>query len=369
MKIAILGFTKVSYMPYLHFYLGQINQTENDVSLIYWKRDEKEDAPVPNGVSAYAFCESMSDALPLWKKLPKFYGYRRFAIKALKKIKPDFVIVLHSTTGITVLDYIKKKYAKKYIFDYRDVTYESNSVYRKMVASLAENSALTFTSSDGFRKFLPSLPNVLTSHNITRDILDVREELRAKKKSSDKVRIGFWGLLRSYDVNLKMIEAFGDDERFELHYYGRAQGKMLALMDESVKKYSNVFFHGEYKPKDRAKFAWNTDLIHNLYDNNDRTMRHAMANKYYDGISFFLPQLCSRGTFMAEAAVSAGIGLSCDVFSKSFADEVYGYFNSLEREDFCASCDIELERIMVQVEDGESKIKEVLDNANKQLGR
>ncbi len=367
MKIAILGFTKISYMPYLHFYLNQINTEEHDVSLIYWQRDENPDSPVPNGVCAYPYCENMSDGISLYKKLPKFYGYRRYAIKKLKEIKPDFLIILHSTTGITVLDYVKRHFKKKYIFDYRDVTYEGNSIYRKMVGSLVEDSVLTFTSSDGFRRFLPDMPHVFTSHNLTRDVLSAREELRVAKKDGKKIKVGFWGLLRNYKVNERLIEALGGDDRFELHYYGRAQDIMLDLINESVKKHTNVFFHGEYKSQDRISFAKETDIIHNAYNSTDRTMHYAMANKYYDGIVFYLPQLCTADTFMGQTVTEHNIGFACDVYSDSLADDIYNYYTSVDREKFVTACDAEFERIMREVEEGEAKIKEVLDNANKQL--
>ena len=59
-----------------------------------------------------------------------------------------------------------------------------------------------------------------------------------------------------------------------------------------------MFFHGEYKPEDRYTFVRSTDLIHNIYK--DRNMMLAMGNKYYDGLIFYIPQLCMKGSFMGE---------------------------------------------------------------------
>ena len=364
MKIAILGFTKISYMPYLHFYLNQIDRTENEVHLIYWKRDNNQDAMLPDGVTGHSYDRSMEDSIPLRKKLPMLYGYGKFAKKMIKEIKPDFLIILHSTTGVTVRSMLKHKYKKRYIFDYRDVTYERKNFYRRMVSTIVKNSALTFTSSDGFRKFLPENEEILTSHNLTRDVLNNRESFRYKREG-EKIRVAFWGLLRHYTVNKQIAEKLGNDERFELHYYGRAQGTMARFVEESLKLYNNFFFHGEYKSIDRLNFTKSTDIIHNMYDNGDRTTPIAMGNKYYDGPVFYLPQICMPGSFMGEKITKAGIGLECNPSDESFADKVYEYYTKLDFDNFFENCDKELDAVMQEVEFGEKRIKEVLDNAQK----
>ena len=352
MKIAILGFTKIKYMPYMHFYLDQIDHQENDVHLIYWKRDDNPDSALPDGVKGHAFDYPMSDALPLRKKVPGILKFGRFAKKALKELRPDFLIVLHSTTGISIYRILAAKYKEKYIFDYRDVTYEEIPFYGRMVRRIAENSALCFTSSDGFRKYLPSDPGPLTSHNITN--VSFRADIASvlPRSKNIPVRIAFWGLLRNQKINQAFIEKLGNDDRFELHYYGRAQGSMLSLMEESTKKYKNVFFHGEYKPNDRLEMAKNTDIIHNIFDLNDRTMPIAMSNKYYDGPLFGLPQLCTKGSLMGSLCTRYGVGLECDPFEDDFAEQVYKYYTELDNTAFLKAADKELARVLTEVEQG-----------------
>lgn len=363
MKIAILGFTKIKYMPYMHFYLNQIDVSQNDVHLIYWKRDESPDSDIPEGVCGHSYDYLMSDAIPLSKKIPGIIKYGRFAKKTIKELAPDFLIVLHSTTAISIYGLLKGKYKNRYIFDYRDVTYEHISVYKKMVGNIVNNSVLSFTSSGGFRKFLPDTDKLLTSHNITN--VDFREKIKdiLPRKQHGPIRVAYWGLLRHHKLNEAIIEKLGGDDRFELHYYGRAQGSMLSLVKESSEKYNNVFFHGEYAPKDRLEMAKNTDMIHNMFDINDRTMPIAMSNKYYDGPLFALPQLCAKGSLMGSLCTKYGVGLECDPLAEDFADKVYEYYISLDEDDFLTLCDKELARVLDEVAFGNKKIKEVLQNA------
>ena len=361
MKIAILGFTKIQYMPYLHFYLDQIDCTKDKVHLIYWQRDTDLDAPLPDGVTGHAFAHAMSDALPLRKKLPGILGYGRFAQKVLRQIQPDFLILLHSTTALSIYPVLMRRYKKRYIFDYRDVTYETIRLYRRMVANVVQHSALSFTSSDGFRPFLPSCPHLLTSHNLL--ISSLQQRQTEAKPPHSPIRIAFWGLLRHIAVNRTLIEKLGGDTRFELHYYGRAQGKMRTLMEESTARYANVFFHGEYTAADLPAMAAQTDLVHNIYGDADRTASIAMGNKYYDSLIFAVPQLCMEGSLMADLCRQKGIGLACDPNEIDFADRLYAYYTNLDRPTFAACCDAELTRILAEMNHGQTTIKEVLNHA------
>ena len=47
MKILIIGPGKMKYMPYIHFYLDNINWKAHDMHVAYWNRDEKRRKLVP----------------------------------------------------------------------------------------------------------------------------------------------------------------------------------------------------------------------------------------------------------------------------------------------------------------------------------
>ena len=62
MKILIMGFSKIKYMPYINFYLGNIDVAANDVHLLYWNRDlMPEDTTVLKGVTLHSCaCRKMT---------------------------------------------------------------------------------------------------------------------------------------------------------------------------------------------------------------------------------------------------------------------------------------------------------------------
>ncbi|MBE6598931.1 MAG: glycosyltransferase family 4 protein [Ruminococcaceae bacterium] len=347
----------------MHFYLNQIDPEKDEVHLVYWLRDHTPDAELPKGVEGHAFDYPMADNLPLKKKIPGIMKYGRFAKKVIREEKPDFLIVLHSTTGISIYNLLNGKYKGRYIFDYRDVTYEKMGFYRKMVGKIVENSVLSFTSSRGFRKYLPDSPKLLDSHNISN--IEFHEEMKQylPREKHTPIRISFWGLIRNVEINEQIIKRLGGDDRFELHYYGRAQGRILSLMEEGTAKYSNIRFHGEYKPSDRIEMARNTDIIHNMYNKTEKTSHIAMGNKYYDGLLFSLPQLCTEESLMGQLCTQNGIGLECDPYADDFNDKIFDYYTSLDEESLAENCSKELRRVLCEVEYGNEKMNEAFENA------
>ena len=61
MKILLMGFAKIKYMPYMNFYLDNISK-ENDIHLVYWNRDcKKEDLSAYENLTLYEFSQKQND--------------------------------------------------------------------------------------------------------------------------------------------------------------------------------------------------------------------------------------------------------------------------------------------------------------------
>ena len=353
MKILIIGFGKIKFMPYMNFYLDNIDTKANEVHLLYWNRDLKdEDTSFLNGVTLHEFRCYQEDDVSKLSKITSFLKYRKFALQVLKE-GFDFLYVLHSLPGVLIADKLKRSFKNKYIFDYRDSTFEAIPPFKAIVGELTKNSLATFVSSDAFRVFLPKSEEykTYTSHNLLLDSLNHREDKEKYGVQSDKIRVAFWGFIRHEEINLEIIKKLGSDNRFELHYYGREQ-----QIAEKLKSYvkenniNNVFFHGEYKPQDRYEFIKNTDIIHNIYFDSNTML--AMGNKYYDGAIFRIPQVCFPGSFMGKTAEEKGIGFCCDPYKDSFAEELYNQYKKIDYIQFSSNCDKELQRVLDEYKNG-----------------
>lgn len=345
MKILLIGFAKMKYMPYMHFYLDILDRKNNDISLYYWNRDDAEDINLSSDINTYSFDQPLDDEVGKIYKIIPFLKYRSSVLKFLKTHSFDRIIVLHSLPGVLIKSYLCKHYRNRFILDYRDSTYEQVNWFQKQIFQLVHNSYSTFISSPAFMKFMPEdASNVYISHNLLLDSLKYRNPNR---NPSMPIKISFWGLIRHLEINMKLIKKVESDSHFELHYYGRELETAVQLKDYvKTNSLENIFFHGEYLPNERYSFAANTTLIHNLYDSSDSNMQLAMSNKFYDGIIFYLPQLCTKGSYMGQRVTKAGIGLECNLEDENFITEIIDYYNSLDWNAFVENCDRELDLVL-----------------------
>ena len=362
MKILLIGPGKLKIMPYAKFYLDNIDCQNNEVHLAYWNRDCKnEDTSSFNTVHLHEFSCKMSDDESLLSKFMCFKKYRKYCMNLLTE-KFDLLIILHSLSGMMLYD-VLRIHRFKYIFDYRDSTYESkNKLFAKIVSSMSKHSIVTFVSSDSFRRYFPKeySGKIYTSHNLLEDSLLHRNYI---KIPSDKIRIAFWGVIRHFTVNKEIINSVANDSRLELHYYGREQKDAYELKQyvESIGA-NNIYFHGEYNPDDRYKFVGQTDIIHNIYSDTDTNMSLAMANKYYDSIIFRIPQICQVGSFMGEMSTRSGVGIVLNPKDSNFNENLVEYYKKIDRIEFNKNCDNELNRILEEYRKGQMIIKEIVNN-------
>ncbi len=354
MKILIVGLNKIKYMPYLNFYLDALKDQQQEIHVCYWDRDGKdEDLTSYKNIQFHRFVYAQTNGVNKLKKIKPFSKFKMFVKKINNETKFDLIIALHSLTAILIYGVLRKK---NYILDYRDSTFEKNAFFRRKIKKIVLKSRLTFTSSEGFKKYLPKSEKIYNSHNLLLDSLEHRD---FKKTESDKIRLSFWGYIRHVELNKVIIDKIKNDDRFELHYYGREQESAIEL-----KKYSksieanNVFFHGEYNPSDRYEFIKNTDLIHNIYC--DSNMMLAMGNKFYDGIIFRIPQLCYTDSTMGKQCSKYGVGLECNPNDENFLNKIYDYYKTLSMKEFNNECDIALDYVLKEYNDGIKRIRDLL---------
>ena len=357
MKILIIGFAKIKYMPYLNLYLENLNTKDNEVHLVYWNRDEEqEDLNAVQSLKLHEFKCNQEDEVAKISKVKNFLKFKKY-VKSILKDRFDFVIVLQTVTAVLLFDILMtKRFKGKYIFDYRDCTYENIKPYKYLVGRLVENSRVTFVSSPGFLKNLPESKKIKCVHNVLSEDLKFSQNGSLNRTSSEKIRIGYWGFLREENVNLEIIKKISKDQRFELHYYGREQKTAYNLKDYvSKNQIKNVFFHGEYNPEEKYEFLKNTDIIHNIYC--EDSMLTAISNKFYDGLIFETPQVCMVGSYMGGLVQKINIGVVLNPETEDFLDSLYEYCNSVDTVEFKNNCFVRRSEIKKEQDEASNMLK------------
>ncbi len=363
MRVLFLGFSKIAFMPYMHLYLNQLNK-DTMADLVYWERDGLADSEVPKVfTNIWKYCGHIEESEPIKKKMLHFYRYRKIVLKVLQNDNLyDLIVVLHSTTGLPVLDILIKKYKGKYILDYRDFSHENIDWYKKLVGKLARNAKVVCISSSGFFNYLPVIDNIYPVHNYLADSLNHRNVRKVShSRTSKPIKLRYWGLIRHIESNLAIINAVKNDSCFELHYHGREQGEARSMIEYcKSNNISNVYFHGLYKPEERYNFAADTDLLLNTY-NNDKVTINATGNKYYDGIIFYIPQICTQGSLMGNIAAKNHVGIVVDLSGKNLKDDLINYYNRIVWEKFESDCDLALENIICEQNSSNDIIRSVIN--------
>ena len=340
MKVLLLGFARIATMPYMVDYVHLLKDSHK-LHLVSWNRSGKPDLPAPDGVEkSFVFSDHVEDEDPLPSKLPHIVRYRRFVRRIIQQERYDKIAVLHSTPGIALFDILKRNYRGRYLLDYRDVSHENLGFYRSLIADLANNAGLIIASSPAFFQYLGGPSEVILKHNLL-----FEEEPKTLRRDRRVIRVRYWGMIRHEAATLALIDEIGGDERFELHYNGREEIVAKRLKAHVAGRgYTNVFFHGSYYNGERPFFAADTDLIHNVYEN-DFATKGAMGNKYYDGIQFKIPQLCTAGSIMGEMVSEKGLGLAIDYSKPGFAEAIFDYLQDIDYALFDEACAKELRSV------------------------
>lgn len=349
--IGIICFNSLRYAQFVYKYTSILEKEKINFEVIYWDREGSGEEKPHNWIS---YGERLNTFQPFYKKIFSFVRFVNYLKRVLKYRKYSKLIVLTSQTAVSLYSTLmRKKYKNKFIFDYRDVTYENFFFYKRMINNLIKNSYLTFVSSKGFYEY-GYINYVEEKIRISHNSRDISFEYIQKKFVDKKIRIAYWGQVRQVEYNKLICDFFGNNQNFELVYHGAGFDKELSEY-VAYKGYTNIKFTGAYSLEDISFFAENTDIILNAYEN-DRRQAPAMTVKFYDSVKYKLPMIVSKNSYMGKIAENYKIGLAIDFNSPDSADSIISWFKNINY----SVLDENFEIIRNKVLNDDEKFKEIL---------
>lgn len=369
MKAIVICGASLKLEPYAFPYIDELIRQGFEVTAFVWKRDGQEDIRPSNGAKVMYYSRLLDDSATKIKKLGAFLGFRRVVLKEIKKASYDFVVVLDTQFAVLFSDILLGNYQNRFIYDMRDPSYESFGFYRKRVSNVVEASAGVFISSDGYRKYLPHSDKIHTTHNIREVDLQYQGIRRNYERNHTPIRISFWGCVRDRKINEQLIESLANDKRFVLQYFGTMSedsNQLIAFCQE--RNINNIIFNGPYLPDERYEFATKTDILHNIYSNSYNGTNPCMGNKYYDGLIFGIPQVCTKGSFMGEFVENHKVGVALEL-NTAFADRLYDYYTTIDWQKFDINCETALFDVIEKYRYSMKTLSVIVANAAKVSGR
>ena len=354
--VGIIFINDLNVCPYIDKYIETLNEQNQEYEIIIWDRSyfegKKQRFPCKH---IYKKNAKESDSAPV--KLKDFYFYFRYVKKVLKAQKYDKLIILSSLTGIFLNSVLRKKYRDRYIFDYRDASYEFFGFYRKLLNQVIENSFFTCISSKGFREILP--PNdYFMAHNFRPVSLKSKLDI-CRIRNEAPFKVGYIGNLRNSAYVKQLIGLFKDDKRFTFILSGGGDNF------EELKSYcagmDNIVMTGRYEEDEKAAIVQNVDLLCYNYPSsyiND----YALANKYYDSLIYKKPCIGNSETYSGRLIQQNGLGISIGLDCENFSDHVYDYCMKFDRDAFKANADRELAKVLEDDKIYIEKIREFINS-------
>lgn len=353
-KICIVTLRNIYMISCLPRYIDCFGKIKFDI--IYWDRHGIEENC--GAENQYTMKYKVTNRDTKWRKLLGYIKFTWFARTILKKNKYDKIILLPTQTGVLLYPFLKKRYKNKYIIDIRDYTAENNKLFYNIEKNLIKNSGVAVITSSAFKRFLPE-HEYLVSHNTTYISKDIIQQYRKRNKpTGEKIIVSCIGGIRFYDQFKRVIACFGNDKRYLLKFIGNGSEGLKEYCEHN--NYKNVELLGRFEPKQTIDFYMNTDIVMNLYGNNNQLLDYALSNKLYYAAAFGMPILVCPDTFMEEIAVGNGFGFRFELYDNEICNKLYDFYNNIEWHDFYSKCEKFMDNTRKQNEYFEKRITQFI---------
>ena len=350
--IGIILSNNLNTCPYVDKYLDTFNKIGINYELVLWDRDGSQNKFPAN----YRVFDVQNNVdVPKWEKIFGFCRFAWFVYNTIRIRKYEKLIFL--TTQIAVMCYplTHKKFKRKYIFDFRDLSFEQNSLYRKLVKKIIDNSYFTCMSSPEFAKVY-GIDSYFMAHNFRYKDLAISASANSfTRRGNGKITLLHIGISRGEQYNNRLAEIFGNDERFEIYIVGR--GNDTESFVQIVSGYSNITVKGTYNNEEKECFINKADMLLYYYPC-DFNCNRALANKYYDCLIYKKPLVGNINTYSGHRLQEKGLGISINFDSNTRADDIYNYYENLDYNKFINNVTRELDTVLEEDKIYLNKIQE-----------
>lgn len=199
-------------------------------------------------------------------------------------------------------------------------------------------------------------------HSFNEDILS-RDLVTTKKRTpSEPIRICFIGNVRFFENDKKLLEAFKNDQRFILQFFGQ---NSEVLEDYAIlHNIKNVEFIGRFDHKKTRELLNKADVINNLYGYNNIALDTAISIKFYYALHLSLPILVYPNTFIANESEKMGNGYIVNEINFDLPNKFYKWYIELNHKQMSLNCKKSLEIIKKENEEFENKLELFLKEIN-----
>lgn len=331
MKVAIIILGNSWVCPYVNIYKRMFDKAGCGCDIILWDRDGS-DAGAAN-----AFRSGAAAPLNPFSKAVGYLRYARFIKKTVIAKGYDRLVVSGPHLAILLSSFLRKRYAGKYILDYRDIAVEQHPLLRGRYSKALAASYCNVISSPGFKEFLPAGKHYFLSHNFSYEAA-LASLSAANPPFSNRfpVKILTIGSIRNFSSNVRLLDSLGNNSRYAMQFTGR--GEAAAELQEYAVSHSiaNASFSGFYNKADEASIVAGCTFINILFPS-DKQHSPIMSNRFYLALIYKKPVIVTAGSTQAGYVREFGLGIVVDD-TRNLDRQLSGFLSGFNYSVFCARC-------------------------------
>ena len=328
MKIAIMSVGDYRHISMISKYTEYFDRNRIDYNVLCTDRYEGTVYPSSN-IKAFPCLNLKSKK----EKLKMFLSFYKWAKRIINQEKYDFLVIWNENTAPLFAPLLLTKYRHRYCVNIRDVDFLNQKALNVVRKIVIENSAFSTYCSTAKLDFPKGYPYVLM-RSINMKILQDTTPRTELRKPGEKIRIVNIGKIRFPMANKRIIEAFGNDSRFELLFIGAGSEKLESYKE----KYNNIALVGAYLPEDTAKYLADADIINTYFGTTVLGYERMTSIRFSYGPYLHVPVLVGKGTEMESEGNKYGFIYAVDETDESLGDNLYAWYHSLNFAEFEAGC-------------------------------
>ena len=349
-RIAIVSVGDYRHISMISKYTEYFDQNKVEYDILCTDRYEGTVYPSSN-IKAFP-CKNLKSKK---EKLQMFLSFYNWASRIIKHEKYDFLVIWNENTAPLFAPLLLTKYRHRYCVNIRDVDFLNQKALNIVRERVIRNSAFSTYCSTAKLDFPKEYPYVLM-RSINMKILQDTIPRTSLRKQGEKIRIVNIGKIRFPAANKRIIEALGNDDRFELLFIGAGSEKL-----ESYKvKYNNITLIGAYLPEDTAKYLADADIINSYFGSTVLGYERMTSIRFSYGPYMRIPVLVGDGTEMENEGNKYGFVYGVKYDDEPFADDLYKWYHSLDFGVFDEGCQRYLDDLKKSDEIFYSKLKETV---------
>ena len=270
--------------------------------------------------------------------ISRLWSYMKFALfikQLIKKYKYEKLIVISPQVALFMPFFLKRRYKKRYIFDYRDLSIEQKAPFKPFLRMVLENSYVNVISSPGFKEYLPKGYDYVLSHNFNIKTVNAALEASPEPLPAGDIKLLTIGAIR-FDANYDVIDSLGNAEGVRLNFVGKGDAAPVFEKYATDKGYTNIAFKGLYKKEEEGDIIKQNTMINIFYPNWPSHIT-ALSNRFYNSLVFKRPMLVTKGGTQGFYVEKYGVGLAVEDCG-GLATKMKDYLTNLDFSDYIMRC-------------------------------